>query len=137
MLKRITEDPDIAYVIVHKLDRLARNREDDVQIGLLLAKHGVRLVSATENIDETPGGKLVHGIMASIAEWYSGNLSQEAQKGLRKKVEIGGIPGKAPLGYQNIRDKRKAKTSVSWLSMRSWARSCVRHSAYTPPASTP
>lgn len=48
-------------------------------------------------------------LVASIAEWYSGNLSQEAQKGLRKKVEIGGTPGKAPLGYRNIRDKRKGK----------------------------
>jgi site-specific DNA recombinase len=109
MLRRIADDPDIKYVIVHKLDRLARNREDDVQIGMLLAKHGVKLVSATENIDETPGGKLVHGIMATIAEWYSGNLSQEARKGLRKKVEIGGTPGNAPLGYRNIRDKRKGK----------------------------
>jgi DNA invertase Pin-like site-specific DNA recombinase len=109
MLRRIADDPDIHYLIVHKLDRLARNREDDVQIGMLLAKHGVKLVSATENIDETPGGKLVHGIMATIAEWYSGNLSQEARKGLRKKVEIGGTPGKAPLGYQNIRDKSKGK----------------------------
>lgn len=109
MLARVADDPDIKYVIVHKLDRLARNREDGVQIGMLLAKHGVKLVSATENIDETPGGKLVHGIMATIAEWYSGNLSQEARKGLRKKVEIGGTPGKAPLGYQNIRDKRKGK----------------------------
>lgn len=47
--------------------------------------------------------------MATIAEWYSGNLSQEARKGLRKKVEIGGTPGKAPLGYLNIRDKGKGK----------------------------
>jgi site-specific DNA recombinase len=109
MLKRVADDPDIKYVIVHKLDRLARNREDDVQIGIYLAKHGVKLVSATENIDETPGGKLVHGIMATIAEFYSGNLSQEARKGMRKKVEIGGTPGKAPLGYLNIRDKRKGK----------------------------
>ena len=109
MLRRVAGDPDIAFVIVHKLDRLARNREDDVQIGMLLAKHHVKLVSATENIDETPGGKLVHGIMATIAEWYSGNLSQEARKGMRKKVEIGGTPGKAPLGYLNIRDKRKGK----------------------------
>jgi site-specific DNA recombinase len=109
LLKRIAEDPDIKYVIVHKLDRLARNREDDVQIGVFLAKHGVKLVSATENIDETPSGKLVHGIMATIAEWYSGNLSQEARKGMRKKVEIGGTPGKAPLGYRNIRDKRQGK----------------------------
>jgi DNA invertase Pin-like site-specific DNA recombinase len=76
---------------------------------MYFAQCGVRLVSATENIDETPGGKLVHGIMATIAEFYSGNLSLEAKKGLRQKVKIGGTPGKAPIGYKNIRDKRKGK----------------------------
>ena len=107
LLKRIKEDPDIQYVIVHKLDRLARNREDDVTLGLLFAKCGVRLISATENIDETPSGRLVRGIMSDIAEWYSANLSEEAKKGLRKKVEVGGTPGKAPLGYDNVRLKIK------------------------------
>ncbi len=105
MLTRVKEDTDIQYVFVHKLDRLARNREDDVQIGLLLAKNGVRLVSCTENIDATPTGKLVRGIMADINEWYSANLSEEAKKGLRKKVEIGGTPYKAPIGYVNERLK--------------------------------
>ncbi|HEU5438768.1 MAG TPA: recombinase family protein [Ktedonobacterales bacterium] len=83
MLARIKEDTDIQYVFVHKLDRLARNRADDVQISLTLAKHGVRLVSCTENIDDSPSGKLVRGIMADIAEWCSANLSQEAKKGGR------------------------------------------------------
>jgi DNA invertase Pin-like site-specific DNA recombinase len=109
MLRRVKEDPEIRYIIVHKLDRLARSREDDVTLGLLFGKHGVKLVSATENIDETPSGKLVHGIMATIAEWYSGNLSEEAKKGMRKKVEAGGTPGKAPLGYVNQRMKIPGK----------------------------
>lgn len=105
MLARIKDDTDIQYVFVHKLDRLARNRADDVQIGLLLAKNGVHLVSCTENIDDTPSGKLVRGIMGDIAEWYSANLSEEAKKGLRKKVELGGTPHLAPLGYVNRRLK--------------------------------
>ena len=109
MLRRIREKGDIRYLIVHKLDRLARNREDDVQLGLLFAKHGVKLVSATENIDETPSSKLVHGIMATIAEWYSGNLSEEAKKGMRKKAEAGGHPGKAPAGYINERVRTPEK----------------------------
>ena len=105
MLARIKDDTDIQYVFVHKLDRLARNRADDVQIGLLLAKHGVRLVSCTENIDDSPSGKLVRGIMGDIAEWYSSNLSEEAKKGMRKKVELGGTPGRVPIGYVNARRK--------------------------------
>ncbi len=68
MLSRIQSAGDIDFVIVHKVDRLARNRADDVTIGLAIRKAGARLVSVTENIDETPSGVLLHGIMSSIAE---------------------------------------------------------------------
>src|SRR5690606_1063301 len=61
----------VTYCIVHKVDRLARNRLDDVEIHRRLVEAGVTLVSATENIDETPSGMLLHGIMSSIAEFYS------------------------------------------------------------------
>ena len=65
MLKRLAEEGDVDYVIVHKVDRLARNRADDVTINLAIREAGAALVSVTENIDETPSGTLLHGIMAS------------------------------------------------------------------------
>ncbi|WP_375700513.1 recombinase family protein, partial [Lactobacillus delbrueckii] len=61
------EDGSIDYVIVHKIDRLARNRADDVAINSKFDEYVVRLVSTSENIDQTPGGLLMHGIMSSIA----------------------------------------------------------------------
>ncbi len=93
----------VQYVIVHKVDRLARNRADDVAIHLAIQKAGASLVSATENIDETPSGMLVHGIMSSIAEFYSRNLANEVIKGLGQKARSGGTPGRAPIGYLNVR----------------------------------
>jgi Resolvase, N terminal domain len=81
MLSYLTEQRDIDYVIVHKVDRLARNRADDVAINLAISKAGATLVSCTENIDETPSGILLHGIMSSIAEFYSRNLANEVSKG--------------------------------------------------------
>lgn len=90
------------YCIVHKVDRLARNRADDVTIHLALKDAGVTLVSATENIDETPSGMLLHGIMSSIAEFYSRNLATEVVKGLSQKAAQGGTVSKAPIGYRNI-----------------------------------
>ena len=90
------------YCIVHKVDRLARNRADDVTIHLALKDAGVTLVSATENIDETPSGMLLHGIMSSIAEFYSRNLATEVVKGLSQKAAQGGTVTKAPIGYRNI-----------------------------------
>jgi site-specific DNA recombinase len=92
----------VAYCIVHKIDRLARNRADDVAIHLALQAAGVTLVSATENIDETPSGMLLHGIMSTIAEFYSRNLATEVVKGLTQKAATGGTPSKAPVGYLNV-----------------------------------
>ncbi len=93
----------VDYVIVHKVDRLARNRVDDVQIHMAIRAAGAELVSATENIDESPSGMLLHGIMSSIAEFYSRNLATEVLKGMTEKAKGGGTPGKARLGYMNIR----------------------------------
>ena len=96
-------DEHVDYVIVHKVDRLARNRADDVAITLAIKKAGVTLVSCTENIDETPSGALMHGIMSSIAEFYSRNLAAEVIKGSTQKAKSGGTVGKAPTGYVNVR----------------------------------
>ena len=63
----------------------------------------MRLVSTSENIDQTPGGMLLHGIMSSIAEFYSRNLANEVIKGMGEKARNGGTLGKAPLGYVNVR----------------------------------
>ena len=93
----------VKYVIVHKVDRLARNRADDVAINLALKQAGVELVSVSENIDQTPSGLLLHGIMSSIAEFYSRNLANEVIKGTVQKAKNGGTPGRAPIGYLNVR----------------------------------
>ena len=93
----------VQFCIVHKLDRLARNRADDVTIHQALLSAGVTLVSATESIDQTPSGMLVHGIMSSIAEFYSRNLATEVSKGLSQKIALGGTPMRAPIGYLNVR----------------------------------
>jgi site-specific DNA recombinase len=108
-LQRMLQDiktvrPD--YVIVHKIDRLARNRADDIAINLLIKKYGVTLVSCTENIDDTPTGRLLYGLMAEIAQFYSGNLALEVMKGSVRKAAEGGTPFRAPTGYVNRREKR-------------------------------
>lgn len=95
---------DINHVIVHKIDRLARNRADDVAIVMQVRAAGAQVVSTSENIDETPSGLLLHGIMSSIAEFYSRNLATEIKKGTTEKARKGGTPFKAPIGYMNIRE---------------------------------
>ena len=123
------------YCIVHKVDRLARNRADDVTIHLALKDAGVTLVSATENIDETPSGMLLHGIMSSIAEFYSRNLATEVVKGLSQKAAQGGTVTKAPIGYRNVgvRDDfgREVRTVEIDDERRGWS---AGRSRCSPPA---
>lgn len=57
----------------------------------------MQLVSASESIDDTPAGMLFHGIMSSIAEFYSQNLATEVKKGMTEKAPRGGTISRAPL----------------------------------------
>jgi DNA invertase Pin-like site-specific DNA recombinase len=73
------------------------------------------LVSCSENIDKSPSGKLTHGLMALIAEWYSSNLSSEVRTKVLTKVQAGGTPSRAPIGYLNvgaIENGREVRTVV-------------------------
>jgi site-specific DNA recombinase len=114
MMQRITEQRDIDVVIVHKLDRWARNMREDLNMYAEILDAGVRLVSVTEGIDESPSGMLLHGVLASVNEFYSRNLAAEVMKGLNQKARTGGTPGRAPIGYLNVRrvleDGREVRT---------------------------
>ncbi|GAB3056271.1 hypothetical protein GCM10027079_22980 [Sediminivirga luteola] len=48
---------------------------------------------------------LLHGIMSTIAEFYSRNLATEVIKGMTQKVASGGTPSRAPVGYLNTRSR--------------------------------
>jgi site-specific DNA recombinase len=104
MLARIAEDGDFDAVVGHKIDRLARNMEDHVAIRAHLRRRSVTLVSVTENLEETASGRLVEGIHALMAEFYSANLASEIKKGMAQKAKMGGWPHAAPLGYRHVRE---------------------------------
>ena len=105
MLDRIKEHHDVDYVVLWKVDRFARNRRDDANMLFEIELAGARLISATENIDQTPAGRLMHGMLASFAEYYSRNLANEVLKGATEKAKRGGTPNRAPIGYLNIREQ--------------------------------
>jgi site-specific DNA recombinase len=103
LIERVKHERDLDFVIVHNVDRLARNRYDDATITYTLQAAGTELVSVTENIDDTPFGQFMHAIVAANAEFYSANLAAEARKGLVQKAKTGGTPNRAPIGYLNVR----------------------------------
>lgn len=104
MLSRIKKEKDVNAVVVHKIDRLARNMEDHVAIKAILRRAKVQLISVVENIEDSASGRLVEGMHALMAEFYSANLATEIKKGMEQKVKQGGWPHQAPVGYKNIRE---------------------------------
>lgn len=105
MLRRIREEGDIDMVLVYKLSRIHRNRHDDALVMMELKKRGVTLVSATENIDETPVGQLMHGILASYNEYRSLEDGADIAYKMGEKAKKGGTLGRAPIGYSNVVDR--------------------------------
>lgn len=71
------------YVLVYQLDRFARNRYDSATYKAKLKKNGVRVLSAKENITEDASGILVEGVLESMAEYYSVELSQKIKRGMK------------------------------------------------------
>lgn len=98
-----TEPTKVDVVLVHKLDRLARNLADHVAIGAQLRQRGVTVVSVTEALEDSVSGHLVENILAAMAEFYSASLSEEVKKGMQQKVLQGGWPGQPPRGYRSLR----------------------------------
>jgi DNA invertase Pin-like site-specific DNA recombinase len=113
LLSRVRDaDPKVNVVLVHKIDRLARNVYDHAAIKALLTANDVRLASVVENVDDSVSGQLIENIMASLAQFYSGNLSEEVKKGMRQKVLKGGWPHKPPRGYVPAKNSTTKADSV-------------------------
>ena len=97
---------EFEMVIVWKLDRFARNRYDSTIYKAKLKKCGVRVVSVKENITDTPEGIILEGLLESLAEYYSANLSQNVKRGMRETASKGYYTGGlVPYGYR-VQDHR-------------------------------
>lgn len=86
-------------VVMHKIDRSARNFADWAKIGEL-SDAGIDVHFASESLDfRTRGGRLAADIQAVIAADYIRNLREETVKGLYGRLKQGIYPFKAPIGY--------------------------------------
>jgi DNA invertase Pin-like site-specific DNA recombinase len=91
-------------ILVWKLSRFARNREDSIIYKSLLRKQGVQVVSINEPLEDTPSGRLLEGIIEVIDEFYSANLSQDVTRGMRESASRGFYPGgPPPYGYKRVK----------------------------------
>lgn len=96
-------------VLVHKLDRFARNRKDSIGYRMELKRNGVSLISILEYLDDdSPESVILESVLEAMAEYYSKNLAREVRKGMKENalqcITTGGVP---PFGYMLNPDTRK------------------------------
>ena len=100
----IREQKDIDYLIVYRLDRLARDELTNFAAYAELRAAGCELVSVMESIDgSTPQGMLALGILASVNAYRSRDDARKITEGRIKKAQLGGTPYRVPPGYVNVR----------------------------------
>ena len=88
-------------ILVWKLSRFARNREDSIINKSLLRKYGISVISINEQVDESPAGKLLEGMIEVIDEFYSINLAQDTLRGMKENAGRGYHNGGIiPIGYK-------------------------------------
>ncbi|WP_175472030.1 recombinase family protein [Paenibacillus naphthalenovorans] len=95
-------------VVVHKLDRFARNRYDSAHYKRILKKNGVRVESVLEQLDNSPESVVLESVLEGMAEYYSLNLAREARKGLLENAMQGiHTGGRPPYGLKVNPETRK------------------------------
>lgn len=97
---RDAQQGSFSYVIVWKIDRFGRNREEIAINKVHLKKSGVTLLYAEEHIPEGPEGIILESMLEGMAEYYSAELAQKIRRGQRESVSKGRMIGAwMPYGY--------------------------------------
>ena len=101
----------INYFIVYKLDRFSRNTYDHVAMTAKLRYVGTRLLSSTENIDDTPQGKFAETIFSGVAQFDNDVRAERTKAGMLEHVRQGIWVWGAPYGY--FRPKPESNIAIN------------------------
>ncbi len=73
---------DVDAVLVHKFNRFARNKYDSALYKKRLRDIGIKVISVTQPIDDSPEGRILESLIEAMDEYYSENLALEVKKGM-------------------------------------------------------
>lgn len=94
------------YILVYKLDRFSRNKYEMAIHRKHLKDNGIKILSAMENIPDTPEGILMEALLEGMNEYYSRELAQKTRRGQRE-TRMKGLhcAGKLNYGYYTVKKK--------------------------------
>ena len=94
------------YVIVYKLDRFSRDKYATAVYKKALKDNGVKLLSATERIPDTPEGIIVESLIEGMGQFYSEELSQKVRRGMNESRQKGQFTGGFLIYGYKIEEKK-------------------------------
>lgn len=95
----------IDVVVVTKLDRIARNVKDYIDISAEFNECGVALVCLDLDIDtSTPDGQMIMRNHANLAQWQAERIAQYSMETVQRHVKQGRPVGPPPIGYKKGKD---------------------------------
>lgn len=100
------------YVIVYKLDRFSRDKYEMTIHKHTLKENGVKLVSAMENIPDSPEGIILESLLEGMNQYYSAELSQKVLRGLRESYLKGNYTGGPVLFGYDVVDKKNVVNPI-------------------------
>lgn len=87
-------------IILWKIDRFGRNRQEIAANKYRCKKNGVKVVYVAEHIPDSPEGVILESVLEGMAEYYSLQLAQNVTRGMRASAEkCQSTGGSRPLGY--------------------------------------
>ena len=99
IMNGICHNCSIDGAVFHKVDRACRNLTDLAMLERIETENAKRVFFSSQEFPQNAAGRLSIGVMGVVARWYTDNLREEVNKGLRGKVEAGEYPHRPPYGY--------------------------------------
>jgi len=105
----------IDCIVVYKIDRLSRSLMDFARIMEVLERHGVSLVSVTQQFNTTSSmGRLTLNILLSFAQFEREIISERTRDKMAAARRKGKWTGGPPvLGYDIVRDRAGSRLAVN------------------------
>ncbi len=95
---------NLSFLIIWKYDRLARNMSDHMELINYFSKLNIRILSVTENNEESSTGKLTRNMIGVISQFENDLRSERTANGMKQAIQQGRWCWKAPIGYKYNRD---------------------------------
>ena len=94
------------YVLVYKLDRFSRDKYATAIHKKTLSNNGVKVLSAMENIPDTPEGIILESLLEGMNQYYSAELAQKVKRGMNESRKKGLFTGGYLLYGYKVENKK-------------------------------